>query len=224
MERIGDIYYEEKDGVKLPILNLTKSTREHTWITLEQIALEYPEAIDMMAFILFANHGGKNKAPVYPERAKDFIRSLLFFLETDNHLSWKQFDSIFFLFESYDAYKNATRGGTTIRKRGDLVAAKRGKMSFVGRLTVIEHDSYLPNLNTDRGMDLLYKRIFGHEPIFAEQFDDDGEPIFDVGYRDDGSRYFSMPTQESLEADMVDAFLTDRDRYAVAAFFNKDLR
>lgn len=212
MKRIEDVYYEIKDGVLCPVLNLTKSSREHTWVTFEQIALEYPEAIEMMAFVLYKKE--------YNTKSKDFVRSLLFFLEVDQHLSWKQFDSIFFLFESYDAYKNAYNKGTVLRKSGNLIAAKRGKHSFVGRIDIVNN---VGPIATDKQFDSLYCRIFGHQPVFEEQFDD-GEPIYDVAYRDDGSRMFLLPTEESLKKDSIDAFLSSHDRYAVAAFFNKDLR
>lgn len=215
MERIGDTYYELVEGVKCPRLCLTPSSRTKTWITHEQIALEYPEAINMMAFVLAQKE--------YPDRAKDFVRSLLFFLETDQHLSWKQFDSIFFLFNSFDEYKSATKNGTTIRKSGNLIAAKRGGMSYVGRVTFIPATAS-EYLSTDRGFDNLHRRIFGSEPVFPERFDDDGEPCMSLNYRDDGSRYFTMPTEESLLRDGIEAFMSDIDRLAVARFFNKDLR
>ncbi len=213
MKRIGDIYYKEEDGVLLPTLNLTKSTREHTWITQEQIALEYPEAIDMMAHVLFSHHGGKKKTPIYPEKAREFVRSLLFFLNHDGHLSWKQFDSIFFLFD-----KNATKEGTTRRKKGNLIAAKRGSISFVGRVTHISSDDIWWDTNTDRGFDRLYRHIFGHEPTFEENMDEEGP--MDTNYRDDGSRYFSLPTEESLRKQGIDAMMSDSDRAAARSFFS----
>ncbi len=199
----------------VPALNLEKSSREHTWITHSQIALEYPEAINLMGDILYDK--------MYDERAKNFVRSLLFFLETDGHLSWKQFDSIFFIFKTYEEYKAHIKDGTLIRKGHRLIAVRRGALQFVGNVTHIPGD-FIRTLSTDKQTDMLYKMIFGHEPVFADQLDDDGEPVYDVGYREDGSRAFYLPTEESLEKQGIEAFMSDSDRYAVAAFFNKDLR
>jgi hypothetical protein len=215
MERIGDIYYERKDGVMCPILNLTKSSREHTWVTHEQIALEYPEAITLMGNILHDKH--------YDERAKNFVRSLLFFLSTDGHLSWKQFDSIFFIFESYDAYKAHIKDGTLVRNGHNLVAVRRGALSFVGNVTHLRHEDIGP-LRTDRDVDRLYKRIFGTEPTFPDMYNDDGDVDYDLAYRADGSRMFLLPTEESLNKQGIEAFMSDSDRYHVAAFFDKSLR
>lgn len=213
--RIGDIYYKEEDGVVVPTLNLEKSSREHTWITHSQIALEYPEAIELMGNILYDK--------IYNEKAKNFVRSLLFFLETDGHLSWKQFDSIFFIFKTYEEYKAHIKDGTLMRRGHRLLAVRRGPLSFVGNITQID-PGVIGELRTDRQLDGLYRKIFGHEPVFAEQLDDDGDGMYDLAYRSDGSRMFLLPTEESLDRQGIDAFMSDRDRYAVAAFFNKDLR
>src|SRR4029079_8513382 len=100
----GDIYVLFKE---LP------SSRQKSWITFQQISLEYPEFLDKIAEVLFSGD--------YDERSKEFVRSLLFFLDVDGFLSWKQFDSVFRICTTYKEYLRKKKNGTFFSQAGRII-------------------------------------------------------------------------------------------------------
>ena len=83
-KEINGIIYELEDGVWLP-KRYGKATRLRNTLSLTQLAWEYPEFIDRLAYIIFSSKD---------TRTLSFARSILDYLSLNQYISWKQFDSI----------------------------------------------------------------------------------------------------------------------------------
>lgn len=171
---------------KAVITSLPESTssREKSWITIGQIDQEFPEFIDKLADILYDK--------LYKERAKDYARSILTWLELWKFVSWKQFDSVWKICNTKEAWMSGQRDGFNMQIFRGVLNISTPKVTFT-----IREDHY-PEMRkklkmTDRELDLFHKKVFGVMPMFGEE-----EEGFAVKYRGDGSRYFTFP----LDADM----------------------
>lgn len=171
----GNIFLLHKEG---------PSSRKNSWVTMSQIAIEYPEFIDKIADILYYKE--------YDNKAKDFARNVLNFLHLWKFVSWKQFDSILSVCSSYESYKRKFESGTGTFLNGRLATYRRGSHSF----TTIKLPS--PPF-TDREFDRLHEKLFGQAPYFEEEIEDGME----VAYRSDGSRYFMLPTGDLSLHDFI---------------------
>lgn len=183
-KEVDGIVYKLSDGVYLPITE-QKSTRQCSWITLRQITDEFPEFFDKIEDI-FAK-----KNPSYSDLAKNFGESIMTFLDLWGFLTWKQFDSVWRMSNTYDDYIAGKERG--YYRYGSVVSINHRGVSFTigsGEGTIDKH-----YFTTDREMDMWHKRLFGFPPEFEEEAEDG----YSVAYRSDGSRYFALPTgDESL--------------------------
>ena len=187
---IRGIVYEERDGVWFPI-NEACSSRLNSWITLNQITQEFPEFFEKIEDIFTQD------APAYSEKAKSFAYSIMEYLEKWNWLSWKQFDSIICMCDTYQAFLEGKQSG--YYSYGSIVACKTQGLSFVTKKSLVNFSKLE---NTDRYMDNLYKQIFGHKPMFYEE----AEEGYTVDYDKDGKRVFLLPTDEDVERELYNSF------------------
>ena len=174
-KRKGDIYRLIDEGL---------SSRRNSWITMRQIENEYPQFFNKISEILYYD---------FNDKAKDFARSILTFLELWGFISWKQFDSILSICRTYAEYKECDgvytfQGMKTVKKCG---------ISFT---YIDSRNFHLPYLWTDKNTDRLYERIFGHPPVFEEELEEGME----VAYRPDGSRMFLLPKSPINVDEMLD--------------------
>lgn len=183
-KRIDGVVYMSFDGVYLPTTE-KPSSRQNTWITLRQITDEFPEFFDKIEDI-FAS-----KSPEYNKRAKDYATSVMGFLELNSWMSWKQFDSVWRICSTYEAYLQGNSRG--YYSFGSVVSIQKSGVTFTARSQIIP---LVEKAATDREVDMLHKRIFGCPPRFEEE-EVDG---YSVAYDHDGSRFFALPTgEERLE-------------------------
>jgi hypothetical protein len=171
------IYHMKKEG---------PSSRRNSWITLDQTDKEYPEFIDKISEILYYKE--------YNEKAKEFARSILVWLDLWGFVSWKQFDSIFGICKTYDEYKKALTNGTRIFRYRNVIMMKRAKVACTFRDT-----TRIPSLSTDREFDKFHEFLFGHPPVFEEEVEDGMTKC----YRSDGSRYFALTGDMDI-SDFID--------------------
>lgn len=183
---VDDCIYIRKKGIYYPYKEAV-SSRKHSWITFQQISLEYPQFLNKIADILFCSN--------YDEKAKDYTRNILVWLENWQFVSWKQFDSIFRICESYREYKASIKQGTSVLKYQGITSIRRGNFGFT---YVSKNGETIPlDLSTDKSVDKLCEVVFGSVPFFEEEIEEGMEKH----YRSDGSRYFSIPT---LDMDLSD--------------------
>ena len=187
-KRIGEEIYVLYNGMYI-LFKEAPSSRLKSWITLDQISLEYPEFLDQIAEILFSGEYGK--------RPKEFVRSILYFLELDRFISWAQFDSIFRICTTYKDYLEKVKSGTFMRQQGRLVSIKRNSVTLTH---MSPRPISLDALSTDRAVDRFCENILGYPCMFEEEL----EGGMSRAYRSDGSRYFTYTTDE----DILDGFPT----------------
>jgi len=183
-KRIDGVDYMSFDGVYLPTTE-KPSSRQKNWITLRQITDEFPEFFDKIEDI-FAS-----KSPEYNKRTKDYATSVMEFLELNTWMSWKQFDSVWRICSTYEAYlQGKSRGYYSF---GSVVSIQKSGVTFTARSQIIP---LVEKAATDSEVDMLHKRIFGCPPRFEEE-EVDG---YSVAYDRDGNRFFALPTgEERLE-------------------------
>ena len=109
----GDIWVLDKEA---------KSSRKNSWITFEQISLEYPEFLEKLCDIV--------TCPQYPSKAREFARSIMDYVLLWKFVSWKQFDSIMLTLPSYEEYKKSLTGKTQLVNYGRTTYKKRS-VSFL---------------------------------------------------------------------------------------------
>jgi hypothetical protein len=183
-KEIDGVVYLSFDGIYLPITE-KPSSREKTWITLRQITDEFPEFFDKIEDI-FAS-----KSPEYNSKAKDYSTSVMKFLELNSWISWKQFDSIWRICSTYEAYKQGKSRG--YYSYGSVISIQKSGVTFTGRSNIIP---LVEKATTDKEMDMLHTRIFGVPPRFEEE-EIEG---YSVAYDSNGTRFFALPTgEEKLE-------------------------
>ena len=174
-----------------------KSSRKKSWVTLEQIETEYPEFIRKIADILFKKEKGdrkdKNRKFAYYDKAQNYARSILEFLEDWDFISWKQYDSLMAI-RPNGVYPYVYMEKVKIYGEFHYTNVAKDKLHFtVPNMQVEEVKRNIGN-GSDKEMDRFYKKIFGEQPYFSENFDG-----YTTEYRNDGSRYFALPTgNESL--------------------------
>lgn len=154
-------------------LPYVKSSRQRSWITLEQIDKEYPEIIIKLSEILFTDK--------YGDSFKKFARDVIDFLVDWEYLSWKQFDSVVRICKNYTDYINKIKSGTFVNKICNKYYYIRG-----GAFVVL--DKYI-NIKTDKQIDILQEKIFGHRTLFPEELDG-----MELSYNRNGQRIFLLPT------------------------------
>lgn len=180
---VNDVTYVLKGDVYFPVTE-SKSSREKSWITLGQITSEFPEFFDKIEDIFSSDKS-------YNSRSKDYAESIMKFLELFGWLSWKQFDSIWRICSTYQAYLEGQERG--YYKFGSVVAFQAKGLSFTSREHAIPE---FRRAMTDRQMDKLHEKLFGCRPRFEEE---EVEGL-SVAYRRDGSRFFALPTgDEGME-------------------------
>src|SRR6187551_1368662 len=113
---IGEYTFILKGDIYVPYLD-APSSRKENWITLQRIAWEFPQFFHKIGDILFTDR--------YDERAKDYIRSILFFLDVDRFISWKQFDSVFRICSSYREFLSKIQEKTFINRERGVVSVMR---------------------------------------------------------------------------------------------------
>jgi len=169
-----------------------KSSRRKSWVTLDQIEDEYPEFTKKIADILFAtDENGDDK---YYDKAQNYARSILEFLEDWDFISWKQYDSLMAI-RPNGKYPYVYMEKVKIYGEHYYINIAKDKLHFtVPNITIQEVEKNIGS-GTDKEMDSFYKKIFGEQPYFSENLEG-----FTTEYRDDGSRYFTLPTgNERLE-------------------------
>ena len=182
-----------KDGIRYPVKE-KKSSRKKSWITLNQIMDEYPEFWDKLLDILFSKGDEQ-----YWHKSIDYAKSILDFICDWEWISWKQFDSIMMIVNNKEKYNQSyiDRNRRMTRYK-DMVAYKGNSVGF----TFIDRDGELANLikysKTDKDIDKLHEKIFGHRPMFEEEI-----AGYSISYREDGSRFFSLPTTDLKLSDFI---------------------
>lgn len=182
---VGESVFELQDDGIWTLYKEGKSSREKSWITFEQIVLEFPETIDKISEII--------NDPVYNDVARGYARSILNYLSLWQFLSWKQFDSIWKIVRTKEEYFREKNQTTQIYRYSHVVNVRRGPLVF----TYVDSN---PEMNairnlTDKQLDQMYTRIFGCRP----QFEEESEDGLTLKYDRSGKRYFAMASDDDLE-------------------------
>lgn len=186
-------YWTDNEGFNWPYPS-QNSSRMRTWITIDEICNEYPEFIDKVSDIIFDSD--------YPENMQNYGKTVAQFLSDNDWVSWKQFDSILRISNFKKNgwkyfYKN---GDVIIVENGQLVTVKKNRVSFTFREKSSNRlKSTINNTLTDKELDKLYIRIFGHSPVFYETHEEGYEMCYDK----EGSRYFTLPSSDSKLIDYI---------------------
>jgi hypothetical protein len=181
-----------KKGTIWVLLEEGPSSRNNSWITINQIGNEYPEFIDKISDVLFDS--------IYTESVKNYARSILTFLELFQWVSWKQFDSIMRICATKDEYFKSLKDGTQMVKYKGILTVKRNNVSFTvsePHLRMVRPTEF--DVRSDKSIDKLHLKLFGSPPRFQEC----EEYGMNVEYRRDGSRYFALPTGRESIGDFI---------------------
>lgn len=183
---IDGVVYVMRDDVFFPV-NEKKSSRLNSWITLDQITKEFPEFYDKIEDIF---------SKKYNERAKSFATNIMNFLEMDGFLSWKQFDCIWRICETYEDYMAGVAKG--FYRYGSVVNIQRNGISLTCGSGTPSLEKHLGRKTTDEEMDSLYTKLCGHRPLFSEELDEG----LTVDY-DDERRFFSASHQNQCDSAFI---------------------
>lgn len=181
----GAKYKKGKNGI-YSLWAEGSSSRRNSWITLGQIGNEYPEFLDKIADVLYI--------PSYNSKSKEYVHSILSWLELWKFVSWKQFDSVFRIIDGWEKYKNSVRNGVQLVHSQGITSLKRGNVAYTYRGEAPNVDKW-----SDKATDLLHECIFGFPPMFEEEEQDGMERQYDK----DGNRWFALPNPNARMEDYM---------------------
>ena len=177
-------YYYDYECDIWRILEENPSTRKKSWITDEQILTEYGSAfIEKVVDIQTSKNVNYN--------TKKFVTTIFNFLIDHGFLTWKQFDNVMLVTNTYDEYIKNKKGNYILAINKNILTVKElnNNRTFSINTMGINLNQYLDN-PTDKALDSLFTEYFNESPYFQEE-----EEGYDRDYDDGGNRMFFLPDE-----------------------------